>query len=539
MKKGDLYTSLLRKLSSQKEQKIASLSFLNEIIYYTARAEDADIFMRKIVEIVSKYIGLSALYLLDKKSKSLIVKHSLIKDLEETIQLKNYDELADIITEEGSSGLSIKQMELSDRLKDCIILPKRLSVLPLYAKTSNEALGIMLINAELDFVETANLQTLYVAILLISNFLSCVKLIKNNIAVNRKIIKLILKMMFFDDLPTYRHSLRVQRYAVEMAKMLAFSKESIKRLRLSAVLHDVGKITIPYDVLYKEESLSEEEFNAIKQHTQVGYILLRDFDFAKQSLEDILNHHEKLDGSGYPNSIKEIDIITQVLAVADIIDAMSSTRAYKDDMGFVYITDEIKRLKGKYDDRVIKTAVDFINSNKFLLLKKRFKVLESKEDKTAVSMGSLREKIHQLKSENQNLSKQVSLYKELLNKSQKTIEQITQKSVNTESEKYKAVVKLLFDSIKPVSVVFVEIIKETLHITRVKGEPVNLENSVQLLSNKKLLQAVLSKKVYVSRKIIVFPLFDKQAVCVFLSPQSKSDEQTVNKIKQSLENIVK
>ncbi len=540
MKKVDLYTSILKKLSSQKEQNIASLSFLNEIIYYTTRTDDTHTFIKKIVDVISKYLGNSAIYLL--KNKALYKKYSTLNKLPDIMEPGNYDEFIDILLKKSSRELNIKQSEAYQDIKQYVAFHKKLSVLPLSVKNAKQPIGILIIDVDLNEVELTKLQALNTAMVLISNSISYSLLIKSDKSIERKVLKLILKIMMFDDLSTYRHSLRVEKYSLELAKLLSLPKDKIKRLRLSALLHDLGKITIPYHILHKEEKLTKDEFEIIKQHTVVGYRLLKDIHFFKESLPDILSHHEKIDGSGYPNKIKTLDLVTQILAVADIIDAIASTRSYKDDKIYSYITKELENLKGKYDDNVIETAIKFINSNRFLSLKKRFKVLEAKKTQSiSTSIGSLQEKIHQLKAENQNLSKQLRVYKNLLEKSQKTIEEITlkTKTVSKDSEIYKAIIKNIFESIKPVSIVFVKLQNDTLNIVRVKGEPMNLENSIQLLSNKKLFSAISTNEIFISRKMAVFPLFEKEAACAFLSKDSVADEEIVKNLSISLKKIVK
>ncbi len=542
MKKVDLYTSILKKLSSQKEQNITSLSFLNEIIYYTTRMSSADLLINKIVDVISKYLGSSAIYLLDENNKTIYRKYSTIQDLPETVKLDDYDGFIALVKKKSVAELNVKQMNISQDIKGIVSFYENLTVLPLSVRNTNSPLGVLIIDVDLYKTELTKLQALNTAIVLISNSISYASLINNSELTARRVIKLILKIMLFDDLSTYRHSLRVEKYSTEMAKLLSLPRKSIKRLRISALLHDLGKITIPYNILHKEEKLSYEEFELIKQHTIIGYNLVRDFPFFKEMLPDILNHHEKLDGSGYPNGIKELDTATQILAVADIVDAIASTRAYKDDKGFSYITEEVEKLKGKYDEKIVDAAISFINSNKFLMLKKRFKSSEGRrETLEAVSIGNMQEKINKLKEENKNISKQVDLYKKLLAKTQKSLEDMAQKtrSVGKDSEIYKAVIKTIFDSIKPVSIVFLKVLNETLNIVRVKGEPINLENSIQILSNKKIFSAILSDDMYISRKIVVFPIFGQEAACAFLSKDAPADEKTAEEVWQSLKNIIK
>ncbi len=542
MKKENFYTSILRKLSSQKEDSIMSFSFLNEIIYYTTHVNSTDIFINKIIDVMSKHIGPSAIYLIDDSTKSLFLKYSTIKNIPNNIELENRENFINILSKKGFSDLDIKQMELSKDISEYISSLKRFSILPVALKNVKLSFGILIMDINLENVELSKLTILNTALALLSNSINYSILISKTNDTAKHILKFILKIIRLSDLSTYKHSLRVRRYAIEIGQLLSLSPNEMKRLHISSLIHDIGKIAIPYTILHKNQKLSEKEFEIIKQHTNIGYNLLKDFQFFERSLPDILNHHETIDGLGYPNNIKTIDTVTQVLAIADIIDAISSTRAYKEDRGFSYIIEELKKLRGKYDDEILTVAIQFISSNRFLKLKKRLKTIEaSNKNELMSSIGDMQEKINQLNSENKNLSKQLELYKQLLSKSQKTIEIMTEKTqaTNKNSEKYKHVTETLFKLIKPISIVFIKIQNDTLNITRVKGSPINLENSIHLLSNKKILQSILSHQTFFSRKLVAFPLLNDEAVCAILSKDSKLNEKTLENTRKTIENIVK
>jgi len=133
------------------------------------------------------------------------------------------------------------------------------------------------------------------------------------------------------DTETEEHSERVGRYAMAIARALRLDGQSLDALQWGAILHDVGKIGIPDSVLRKPGPLDDHEWAIMRRHPRMGYELLQAVDFLQPSLPVVLHHHEKWDGSGYPDHLsgESIPLLARVFAVADAFDAMTSWRPYK------------------------------------------------------------------------------------------------------------------------------------------------------------------------------------------------------------------
>lgn len=129
---------------------------------------------------------------------------------------------------------------------------------------------------------------------------------------------------------TYAHSLNVSLLCYVFGHWLHMTKEQIENLTVSGLLHDLGKIKIDKDILNKPGKLTEEEFNAVKRHTIIGYDLVKDQKIPYEVKMGILSHHEKYDGSGYPFGFKneQIHDFGKIIAITDIYDAMTSDRSY-------------------------------------------------------------------------------------------------------------------------------------------------------------------------------------------------------------------
>ncbi len=159
---------------------------------------------------------------------------------------------------------------------------------------------------------------------------------------------------------TRGHCQRVMEISCELARALGLSEEDIDDLRYAAILHDIGKIGISANILNKQGKLTDEEFDEIKKHPIIAYNILKDIEFLKNGLSGILQHHERFDGKGYPNGLKNDQICTfgRILSVADAFDAMTSDRPYRKGMDMEEAIEELKRCKGtQFDPEIVDVLV--------------------------------------------------------------------------------------------------------------------------------------------------------------------------------------
>lgn len=147
---------------------------------------------------------------------------------------------------------------------------------------------------------------------------------------------------------TAGHQKSVADLSVLIAKELELEEEHIENILLGASIHDIGKIQVPAEVLTKPSRLSELEFKLIQAHPKNGYEIINDIDFPSEVKNIVLQHHERLDGSGYPQGLRgdEIDLGARIVAVADIIDAISTDRPYRPAKGLDAAMTEIRRQSG-------------------------------------------------------------------------------------------------------------------------------------------------------------------------------------------------
>ena len=167
---------------------------------------------------------------------------------------------------------------------------------------------------------------------------------------------------------TAGHQKRVSKLATEIAEEMGLDKDQIDGIRIASLIHDIGKIHVPSEILSKPGKLTEVEFAIVKSHSKAGYEILKTIEFPWPVAKTVLQHHEKLDGSSYPNGLTVNDIILEakILCVADVIEAMSTHRPYRAALSIEKALDEIIKNKGiKYDASAVDACVKIIREQNF------------------------------------------------------------------------------------------------------------------------------------------------------------------------------
>jgi len=175
-------------------------------------------------------------------------------------------------------------------------------------------------------------------------------------------LKKLVKEVEKKDRYTLNHSERVQEYSIKIAKKLKLSKDELDNLLISSVLHDVGKIHVSEQILNKNGRLTKEEFNIIKRHPVDGAAMIRE-TYYKSTSKIIEQHHERLDGSGYPNGLKGDEIVlgAKIIAVSDSFDAMTEDRSYRKAIPIIEAINEIEGLSGiYYEPEVVKALIEVL-----------------------------------------------------------------------------------------------------------------------------------------------------------------------------------
>lgn len=165
---------------------------------------------------------------------------------------------------------------------------------------------------------------------------------------------------------TVGHTQRVSEYAVKLASKIGLDTERIEKLRMAGLIHDIGKIGVPEVILNKPGKLSEEEFELVKAHTVIGGNICKPLVSFSDLYDMIRHHHEKLNGSGYPDGLKEdeISIEARILSVADVFDALYSDRPYRSKLPLNKVIEILKEESDKrnLDPDLVDRFIDMVNT---------------------------------------------------------------------------------------------------------------------------------------------------------------------------------
>lgn len=164
---------------------------------------------------------------------------------------------------------------------------------------------------------------------------------------------------------TRNHCERVTTYSLAIAKRMGLNKEDLLILEFAGMLHDIGKIGIPSEIINKQGILTNEEYEIIKKHPEIGFELLKDMSFLDTSNRVLLQHHERIDGTGYPYGLAngEIDRLAKILAVADAYDAMTTVRPYRVNRlsNEQAIMEFNKNKNTQFDEDIVDIFIDILN----------------------------------------------------------------------------------------------------------------------------------------------------------------------------------
>lgn len=177
-------------------------------------------------------------------------------------------------------------------------------------------------------------------------------------------IKVLANVLDAKDPYTHGHSERVMEYSVAIAYKLGLNEKDVKNIEFGALLHDIGKVGVDLSILNKPGRLTEEEFDIIKSHPEQGYEIISPVKFLADKFAAIKYHHEKWDGSGYPEGLtgEQIPLDARIVAVADTFDAMTSTRSYRKALDKDVAVEEIKRCSGtQFDPRIVEAFLKVVN----------------------------------------------------------------------------------------------------------------------------------------------------------------------------------
>lgn len=183
-----------------------------------------------------------------------------------------------------------------------------------------------------------------------------------------KIVNALIAAIEIWDPYTAGHQKRVATLSLAIAREIGFNQKQLDTMRIAAILHDIGKINLPTEILCKPGKLATCEYNLIKIHSEAGYQILKKINFPDKIAEIVYQHHETLDGKGYPRGLKadDISIEARILRISDVVEAISANRPYRPANGIEDALGEIENdTNGKYDRDICDVCINLFRVKNF------------------------------------------------------------------------------------------------------------------------------------------------------------------------------
>ena len=355
------------------ERKVKEMSMLFEVSRTITSTLDLDKVLELIVSISAQLIDakVAFLRLLDEDTHELVIKASYgVTD--------HYFKTQRIKIDEGISGQAIKKREPvtvfniaeNDTVKDKNYIKSlglvSIIAVPLIIKGHGRGVILCFFNKYHYFSqsEITLLQTLAShASIAIENARLYGDMQKNYTST----ITALSAAIDAKDHYTHGHSKNVMEYSVAIAKELKLSKEEIETIRFAGLLHDIGKIGIPEVILQKKGSLTDDEFSMISSHPKLGLTIMNEVDFLKKIAPLTYHHHEKYDGTGYPDKLRgeDIPLGARIINLSDSFDVMTTARVYKTALSFEQALKEVDKCSGtQFDPKVVEAFKRVVNKLK-------------------------------------------------------------------------------------------------------------------------------------------------------------------------------
>ena len=357
--KTDGYLAEIRELNRKLNESLAEITALYETVEITRYSIDLEEVLSSVFNSATSALGAESgsLMLFDPEKKILTIKkaHGLDEDVIRNTRIELGEGIAGLVAQSGQPLIvhgKADSLEVKGRKKY-----EKVNSICVPLKSKNGIIGIININRRNDIPFTEN------HLRLLSTMANEAAFALENAIWNRDvnegyscIIRVMVSIVEMRDPYTANHQKRVTDLAHALTTEMGLSKGEIDGVHMAASIHDIGKISVPAETLSKPSRLNENEFDMIKEHPEVGYNILKGIAFPWPVAQIVLQHHERLDGSGYPQklSAEEIVLEARVLGVADVVEAMASHRPYRAALGIDAALEEISKNRGVlYDTRVV------------------------------------------------------------------------------------------------------------------------------------------------------------------------------------------
>ena len=374
--KTDGYLAEIRELNRKLNESLAEITALYETVEITRYSIDLEEVLSSVFNNATSVLGAESgsLMLFDPKKKILTIKkaHGLDEDVIRNTRIKLGAGIAGLVAQSGepliihgkADSLQVKARK-KYREANSICVP---------LKTKNGIIGIINLNRNTDdrpFKEN-HLKLLSTMANEAASVIENANWYRDIHEGYLSIIQVLASTIEMKDPYTASHQKRVANLVHALAIEMGLSKGEIDGVHMAASIHDIGKIYVPAEILAKPGQLTQIEFSMIKEHPKVACDILKGIEFPWPVAQIVLQHHERLGGSGYPQKLSAEEIIMEakVLGVADVVEAMASHRPYRAALGIDAALEEISKNRGVlYDTRVVDACLKLFYEKGFKLEK--------------------------------------------------------------------------------------------------------------------------------------------------------------------------
>jgi response regulator RpfG family c-di-GMP phosphodiesterase len=356
----------MEKLNRELSRRIREQNIIYRISEALAKLQTSEEIYQGMVDLACRHLDAqkAAVLLLDRSSNQLLVIAA--HGYDPMVVGKTVGELGQgvcgKVASEGECMLASPDRD--PHLSETLPIEERCLALPI--KIRGEIFGVLLV-ADKHGGASFQGEDIFLASFLLDKAVLSVEniaLYESMVANMRSTLGALVSAMEAKDPYTRQHSRRVTNFSVLTAQTMGLSLEQIESLRFAAYLHDIGKIGVKDYVLLKDAELSPKEFEHIKLHPVIGESIIKDMDLTADERSIIRHHHERWDGSGYPDGISgnRIPLLARIVAVADAFDAMTSDRPYREAKIGGDAVSELERCAGKqFDQEVVRAFLDMLS----------------------------------------------------------------------------------------------------------------------------------------------------------------------------------
>ena len=363
----------IEKIDLELTRKIYELETIQQISLELNASHDFETIIRIILQSVMGLLGATsgAIFTLNKSSETMYIQNYRGEQYEDSSIRLSPETISRVIADNNPifiEGLKSSHKDLFENNLETIHKTKPAIWLPLVAK--HKLLGIISLGKQLAEKEYTpeTISFLRAIAGTVAQSLDNVQLYHSLQTASEGIIHAMASAIETRDPYTAGHQLRVSNLAAAIAEGLNILDNQVECIRLAGMIHDLGKISVPAEILSKPGRINDVEYNLIKLHPKVGFNILKDIELPWPIATIILQHHERIDGTGYPDGMngEAMLIESRIIAVADVVEAMASHRPYRPALGIKRALDTISEGRGGfYDPDVVDVCLSLFHKGDF------------------------------------------------------------------------------------------------------------------------------------------------------------------------------